>query len=92
MILASVENVIMLLLFVLTLMVIFRYYSQLVFPSWMKITFWFTLLVTIIYIERYANLGIFMRTKVMFQPFLLIALLHIISQGITLYKSKVTHE
>lgn len=92
MMLASLENVVMFLLFVLALLVILRYYSQLVFPSWMKITFWFTLLVTIIYVERYANLGIFMRTKVMFQPFLLIALLHIISQGISPYKSKVTHE
>ena len=92
MMLASVENVVMFLLFVVALLVILRYYSQLVFPTWIKISFWFTLLVTIIYVERYANLGIFMRTKVMFQPFLLIALLHIISQGIILCKSKVTHE
>ncbi|NBU81356.1 MAG: hypothetical protein EBS55_06880 [Flavobacteriaceae bacterium] len=88
MMLASLENLIILLLFVLALLIILRYYSRLVFPAWMKITFWFALLATVVYIERYANLGIFMRTKVMFQPFLLIALLQIISQGITLYKVK----
>jgi len=83
---ASIENLLMLIIFILALLFIVRYYTLLVFPSWMKITFLFSLLASVIYIERYANLGIFMRTKMMFQPFLLLALLNIISQGITLYK------
>jgi len=88
MILASVENVLMLLLFVFGLIVLLRYYSQIIFPEWMKISFWFTLLVTVLYIERYANLGIFMRTKMMFQPFLLVALLHILWQGYNLFEKQ----
>lgn len=91
MVFASMENLLMLIIFIIALVVVFRYYTQLVFPSWMKIIFWFTFLTTVVYIERYANLGIFMRTKMMFQPFLLVALLYIISQGKTLY-NKHAHE
>ena len=85
---ASIENLILLLISILTILVCLRYFSQLRFPFWMKVTFIFSILVTTIYIERYANLGIFMRTKMMFQPFLLIACLHLIAQGYSIYKSK----
>ena len=85
-VLASIENVLMLIIFGLTLLALVRYYAKIIFPVWIKITILYTLLIIIVYVERYANLGIFMRTKMMFQPFLLIAMLSIINQGITLYK------
>lgn len=86
MLFASIENLLMLIVFLIALLVVIRYYDQLVFPIWMKIVFWFTLLLTVVYVERYANLGLFMRTKIMFQPFLLVAFLHIIVQGVSLHK------
>lgn len=54
----------------------------------MKTVFLFTFIASVLYIERYANLGIFMRTKIMFQPFMTVALLMIIQQGITLMKQE----
>jgi hypothetical protein len=86
MVFASMENLLMLIIFISALLVVIRFYAQLVFSSWMKLVFWFTFLTTVVYIERYANLGIFMRTKMMIQPFLLVALLHIIRQGYNLYQ------
>lgn len=88
MLFASIENLIMLLLSIFALFICVRYYCRLTFPFWMKITFIFSLLTTVIYIERYANLGIFMRTKMMFQPFLVVAWLHIIAQGFSILKIK----
>jgi hypothetical protein len=81
MILASIENMLFLILFLLVSIVLFMYYKKIVFYDWMKIIFLYTLFGTIMYVERYANLGIFMRTKIMFEPFIMIAFLSIIFQG-----------
>ena len=88
MILASIENLIFLILFLFVLVFILLSYKKIVFYDWMKIIFVFNVLGTILYVERYANLGIFMRTKVMFEPFLLISFLSIILQSKSILQNK----
>ena len=55
----------------------------------MKIAVLFTFIASLLYIQRYANLGIFMRTKMQFIPFELIALLYVIKLGLA--KSNATN-
>jgi hypothetical protein len=81
MILASMENILLLTMFLLVFIIVILYYKKIVFYNWMKIIFLYAIIGTIMYVERYANLGIFMRTKVMFEPFLLICFLSIIFQA-----------
>lgn len=86
--LASIENILLLFIHLLALFFVLRFYSKIEFQQWIKITFLFTLISSLLFVQRYANLGIFMRTKMMFQPFMLIALLCIIKQGLNLNNSK----
>jgi hypothetical protein len=86
--LASIENALLLLIYLTALVVAVVFYKKIVFPQWMKMAFLFALIASLLYIQRYANLGIFMRTKIMFQPFVLIALFCIIRQGIALRNYK----
>lgn len=88
MILASIENLILLILFLFVSVFILLFYKKIIFYDWMKIIFLFNILGTVLYIERYANLGIFMRTKVMFEPFLLISFLSIIFQSRSILQNK----
>jgi hypothetical protein len=86
--LASIENSIILVLFIVALFFGLRFYQKINFNTTMKTVFLFTFIASVIYIERYANLGIFMRTKMMFQPFMIIVLVLIIQQGVTVMKQK----
>ncbi|MEO5777868.1 MAG: hypothetical protein ABIQ27_13265 [Flavobacterium sp.] len=86
--LASFENALIILIYLTALYFVLRFYSKIDFMEWMKIAFVFALISSLIYVQRYANLGIFMRTKIMFQPFVLIALLCIIKQGFLLKNAK----
>ncbi|PWA04024.1 hypothetical protein DB895_13025 [Flavobacterium psychrotolerans] len=79
--LASVENVFVFAIHLLGILFALRDYKKIHYPQWVKMVFLFTLICGLLYVQRYANLGIFMRTKMMFQPFTLIALLFIIKQG-----------
>jgi hypothetical protein len=88
MIVASFENGIVLALYITALFFWLKFYHKIDFSMAMKTLFLFTFIASVLYIERYANLGIFMRTKMMFQPFMTIALVLIIQQGITLMKQK----
>jgi len=85
---SSIENTLLLLVYLLALMITIIYYQKIKFPEWVKITFLFTLIASLVYIQRYANLGIFMRTKMMYQPFMVIALFYIIKQGVAFYNKK----
>ena len=85
---ASIENCLVLMLHGIALFFAVMLYTKVNFTQWMKIVFLFTFIACILYVQRYANLGIFMRTKMMFQPFMMIALLSIIKQGFTLKNSK----
>jgi hypothetical protein len=92
---ASIENTVVLVIFVLALFFGIRFYNKVKYTKEMKTVFLFTFIATIIYVERYANLGIFMRTKMMFQPFMIVALLLIISKGFSILfvtlKSETKH-
>ena len=87
-VLASIENLFSLVVFVTALFLIIRFYHSIDFTVQIKVIFLFTFIACLLYVERYANLGIFMRTKIMFHPFMLIALFCIIKQGVTLNHSK----
>ncbi|TBX66367.1 hypothetical protein EZL74_10990 [Flavobacterium silvisoli] len=84
---SAAENTLLLLLYGLALLIVIRYYPKIAFPAWMQITFLFVLIASLLYIQRYANFGIFMRTKIMYQPFAVIALFCIIKQGLSLRKT-----
>jgi hypothetical protein len=86
--LASFENVLVLLIHFTALLFVIKFYNKINIYEWMKIVFVFVLISSLVYVQRYANLGIFMRTKIMFQPFILIALFSIVKKGITLNHSK----
>jgi hypothetical protein len=87
-VIASFENALMLSIVVLGLFFSCKFRKKMQYFSWMKIAFGFTIIASLLYIQRYANLGIFMRTKIMFQPFLIIAFLGIIQQGMALNNKK----
>lgn len=80
-ILVSFENGLILFIHCIALFFVLRFKSV-IYTEWVKYVLGFTLICGLIYVQRYANLGIFIRTKMMFQPFTIIALLFIIKQGI----------
>lgn len=86
--LASFENLLMLVLFSIALFVAVKFHHKINYTLEMKTVFLFTFIASALYIERYANLGIFMRTKMMFQPFLVVVLVLLIQQGLSLTKSE----
>lgn len=81
---ASLENCTILILHLLTLLVLLLYYKKIIFPEWAKVVLLFSLVFSLVYIQRYANLGIFMRTKIMFQPFLIVVFVSIVKQSLSL--------
>jgi len=81
-VLASIENLLVLIIHLLALYVISSRFAKIQWHDWMKIALLFTLISSLLYIQRYANLGIFMRTKIQFMPFEVIALLYGIKQGL----------
>jgi len=85
---ASAENLLLLVLCLLALFYSVKFYKKIHFSQGMNIAFIFTLIAGLLYVQRYANLGIFLRTKIMFEPFMVIALFCIIKQGFALNNSK----
>jgi len=84
----SIENLILLTFHLLVLYLAIKYY-KLIHLTWLdKVLIGFVIFSFILYVERYASLGIFVRTKVMLQPFLVIVLIKILSQ----IKSKQTYD
>ena len=86
---ASLENVFVLSIHSIGLYFIVRFRNKIIYAEWLKWILVFTLICGILYVQRYANLGIFMRTKMMFQPFTIIGLLFIIKQSLAFYSSKI---
>jgi len=74
---ASIENFSILLLHLAVLFLLFKKQKLPKFPVWVLTIFLTAFIAALLFSERYANLGIFMRTKVMFQPFVLVALIWI---------------
>ena len=87
-ILVSIENTFILFIHCVALFFILRF-RTIIYPEWVKYVLVFTIICGLIYIQRYANLGIFIRTKMMFQPFTIIALLFIVKQGISFKTAKI---
>ena len=85
---ASFDNFFIIVLHLAAIIFLLLFFKKLQFPQWIKIVFLFTILSGLLYVQRYANLGIFMRTKMMFHPFTIVGLLYIIKQGITILNSK----
>jgi hypothetical protein len=86
--LASIENLFYLLVFTTALIFALRFYPKINYTPEMKAIFLFTFIASLLYVERYANLGIFMRTKMMFQPFLIVSLVIVIQEGLSAMKYK----
>lgn len=83
---ASFENCFTLIMFSSALFIAVRYFNKIYFPEWSQVVLLFTLVFSLVYIQRYANLGIFMRTKIMFQPFMMVSIIYIIKQSIAYKK------
>jgi hypothetical protein len=84
--LASFENFLQLFFYGFAFVIFIKHFKKITLPDWAKIVILFTLVSSLIYVQRYANLGIFMRTKIMFQPFMWVCILLIIKQGLTFRK------
>ncbi|MDD2985964.1 hypothetical protein [Flavobacterium sp.] len=81
--LVGVDNLIYLLFHAVAIGLLICNFSKLKalqLPMWFYTAVIFTLLCGFIFIFRYANLGIFMRTKIMYAPFMAVALLWIMRE------------
>ena len=85
---ASLENLLILTLFIISLYCILFHFKRIKFPQWIIILFLYTLISGSIFIHRYSNLGLFMRTKIMFEPFFMVAILYVIVQTLNDLKSE----
>lgn len=86
----GIENLIMLLLHIVALVLVVWYYKKLGFPFVFKIILCFALVSGLLIVQRYSGFGIFARTKIMMQPFVLLVLLWIIAEvrNLTIDKTK----
>ncbi|KGO97172.1 hypothetical protein [Flavobacterium enshiense] len=76
----GLENVVVLLLHIGALLLFFLNYKKIDFPLVFKIILCFALLSGLLIVQRYSGLGIFARTKIMMQPFVLLVSLWIIAE------------
>lgn len=76
----GLENHLVLVLHSVALVLVFLHYRKLVFPLVFKIILFFALISGLLIVQRYSGFGIFARTKIMMQPFVLVVLLWIIAQ------------
>lgn len=76
----SAENLIILVILLYALGWLIRHYRRVKLDDFFQIAVWFGLISSLFFIQRYSCLGIFVRTKIMYLPFLLIAALQIITQ------------
>jgi len=90
--LASIENMIAIVFSSFAILFFVRFFNKIHFLEWTKIAFLFTLFSSLVYVQRYANFGIFMRTKIMFQPYIWIVILFIFKQSLTFKKNTSLYE
>ena len=77
-VIVGLDNLSYLILHGIALVILYRYSSklkQLRMPFWWYTAIFFSLFCGMVFIYRYANFGIFMRTKIMYAPFMVVALL-----------------
>ena len=89
--LSSFENNLFLILVIAAIYFLLKFKKKIKLTIWFYFSILFTLLLAIMYVNRYANFGIFMRTKMMYFPFLIVALIYIIKEGCYICKKKI-HE
>lgn len=77
----GLENMLLLLLHAVAFVFFLLHYKKLVFPLIFKIILCFAIISGLLIVQRYSGFGIFARTKVMIQPFVVLVLLWIIAQG-----------
>ena len=76
----SVENLIVLMILMGALGVYIKNFRKMKLNKFAKLAWCFFIISSLFFIQRYSCLGIFVRTKIMYLPFLLIAALQIITQ------------
>ncbi|WDF46949.1 hypothetical protein PQ459_00370 [Chryseobacterium sp. KACC 21268] len=76
----SVENLFVVLILIFALYNYIRHYKKVNLNTFSRIAIGFFLVSSLFFIQRYSCLGIFVRTKIMYMPFLLIAALQLINQ------------
>lgn len=86
----SVENAVILIAHIGIIILIFWKYKKIKFDWIDKVIVGFVLFSFLLYVQRYAGLGIFVRTKVMLQPFLLIVFFKILTQSLSKLKNAQT--
>jgi len=75
----SIENLLILLLHVLGVILLFRYRKYVFQHDFVKFIFLFALIAGLLFVQRYSGFGIFARTKIMIQPFVLVVFLWLIN-------------
>ena len=75
----SIENLLYLLLHIFVLFIVVKYWRVFKTDKLFKIILLFTIISVLLYVQRYAGLGIFVRTKVMIQPFTIMALVWLLN-------------
>lgn len=74
----STENALILLIHSIAIFLVIKFRARVKVDSLFKIIIIYTCISGILYVQRYAGLGIFVRTKIMIQPFTVISLLYVI--------------
>lgn len=76
----SAENLLILVILMTAVMFVIKNCRQIKWDAFAKIAILFFIVSSLFFIQRYSCLGIFVRTKIMYMPFLLIAAVQIIAQ------------
>jgi len=79
---ASLENIFSLLFIIMGLFLFIKNFRKIKIKPWVIVCLSFFLIASLFYIQRYSNLGLFMRTKMMYMPFLYIAVISFFKQSI----------
>ena len=83
----GMENLVVLLLHFLTVVLLIRYGRRVHFGMLFKILLLYAIVSGILIVQRYSGFGIFARTKIMIQPFVLVALLSVLAQFQSLFSN-----
>jgi len=76
----GLENSLILVLHLVAFVLFLRHYREVVFPLVFKAVLLFSVISGLLIVQRYSGFGIFARTKIMIQPFVMVVLLWIIAQ------------
>jgi hypothetical protein len=83
----SFENALYLFLHIISIYLFIRFYKIIKFDSLFKVIVVYSALSALVYVLRYSDLGLIIRTKSIIQPFVMVAIFWMINQ-IEIYKAK----